>query len=108
MKNCDIKGCQEFISETLSTESERNRWVEIRACRCGAYNLNEPRPCICSALGESIPTSYWPNLDWWALGGVEKVTLCPTHRAEVFDEILRQRALDPSMNSERQNRGNVH
>jgi len=108
MKTCDIKGCLEIISETLSSEKDRNRWIEIRACRCGAYNLNEPKACTCDGRGEPIPTSYWPNLDWWALGGVEKITLCPIHRALVLAEIIHQRALDPSMNSERQNKGNIH
>jgi hypothetical protein len=107
MKFCDIKGCKECISEIFHSSLSRSKWVEVRACQCGSYKENKVCTCI-ESLEPSIPTTYWPNLDWFALGGVEKVTLCPKHKVEVFDEIIKQRALDPSMNSEVRNRGNVH
>jgi hypothetical protein len=73
MLKCSIKGCIACVSETLSPPEIVKRWITITA-------------------------DEWPNLDWWAFGGVDKVTFCPTHRTEIFDEIVRQRGLDPSMN----------
>lgn len=108
MIECSIHGCREFCSEVLNPEGAK-RWVRLRACRCGAYDLREPKSCTCQAdPSEVIPTTYWPNLDWWALGGIEEIILCPTHRRAVLVEIVDQRDRDPSMNQTAQNRGNVH
>lgn len=108
MKRCDIKGCKESISEFFSSSRSLAKWIEIRACQCGAYKEDKTCTCMLPDLNPAVPTSYWPNLDWFAMGGVEKVTLCPTHKKEVFDEIVHQRNLDSSMNSTVRNRGNVH
>lgn len=96
MFECSIKGCGELVAERSRGVV---RWLRLRACRCGAYDLREPKSCTCQAdESDVIPTSYWPNLDWWTLGGVEEVILCPAHRKEVFDNIVHQRTEDPSMN----------
>lgn len=106
MYECSIESCGEVVAER---GRDIERWLRLRACRCGAYNLDEPKSCTCRAdESESIPTSYWPNLDWWILGGVEEVILCPIHRRQVFHEVIKQRDQDPSMNQEKQNPGNVH
>lgn len=107
MISCSIKGCDEFVSEYLSPREIAAKWIIIRACRCGAYNIQEHKSCVCHNDGP-IPISYWPNLDWWAFGGVDEVVLCPKHRAEVYREIVGQQINDPSMNSTKQNRGNLH
>ena len=110
MLKCYIKGCHAWVSNLvhLVSSSEIKHWIRIRACRCGAWDTRTPRSCTCHAEDDGYPTSYWPNLDWFAFGGVEEVILCPTHKAEVMAEIARQRVSDPSMNSERQDRGNIH
>lgn len=107
MIECTIKGCTNCVSESLSPREELGRWIIFRACRCGAYNLAEPKSCTCRSEGP-VPISYWPNLDWYAFGGVEEITICPEHKLEIFQEIIRQRGNDPGMNSGRQDRGNVH
>ena len=61
MLECSIKGCREMCSELNVEESQR--WVRLRACRCGAYDLRDPRSCTCGDPSEPF-TSYWPNLDW--------------------------------------------
>lgn len=109
MKHCDIKGCHGMVSGLLSSQAARARWIEVRACRCGAWDASQQKSCTCVVdENPEIPTTYWPNLDWFALGGVDKVTLCPRHRKEVFDEVVSQRAQDPSMNPTVRNRGNLH
>lgn|SRR5208283_682413 len=111
MKNCDIKGCLGFISEVFAPASMCARWLELRACQCGAWDhAKGPRACTCNPPeGTKVPTQYWPNLDWFILGGVEKVTLCPRHKLEVMGEIVRQRHLDPSMDpGDKPNPGNRH
>lgn len=107
MKQCSIIGCGDFVSEAYSTKLTMSRWVVLRCCRCGAYDQGNQKSCTCHNDGP-IPTSYWPSLDWFAFGGVEEIVLCPQHKKEVMQEIIRQRCLDPSMNPERQNPGNVH
>lgn len=107
MIRCTIRGCDEFASEIFTDKALLARWIIVRACRCGAYDLKQHKSCTCKSEGP-VPISYWPNLDWWAFGGVEEVVLCPNHRREVASEIAGQRLDDPSMNSEKQNRGNVH
>ena len=82
MLNCDIKGCKESASELLQPEYAK-RFLTVTA-------------------------EQWPNLDWWAMGGVDKITLCPQHRKVVHDQVVLQRTLDPSMNQERPNPGNRH
>jgi hypothetical protein len=104
---CTIKGCTNCASETLTPQAILSRWVIFRACRCGAYNLAENKSCTCRSEG-AVPVSYWPNLDWYALGGVEEIILCPDCKLEVFEEIVQQRASDPSMNQAKRNRGNLH
>lgn len=73
MWHCNIKGCRAWISEILAPKAEVDRWIQITA-------------------------EQWPNLDWYAFGGIDKITLCPQHRASVFDAIIIERGLDPSMN----------
>lgn len=104
---CSIKGCNEFASEYLSPKEIIARWIIVRACRCGAYNIQEQKSCTCRNDGP-VPISYWPNLDWWAFGGVDEIVLCPYHRKDVFNEIAQQRSQDLGMDSTKQNRGNVH
>jgi hypothetical protein len=101
MLECSIKGCEATESELLSTRPEvLKRWVILMACRCGAYDGRNQKPCSCRAdNGSVVPTTFWPNLDWWMLGGVEKVVLCPDHKTLVAHEIDRQRQRDPSMDS---------
>jgi hypothetical protein len=110
MKHCDIQGCKESISEVFASKRSLGRWLELRACQCGAWRGD--KSCVCGMDSDPkehpIPTQYWPHLDWWALGGVERIVLCPQHRDEVLKEIIKQRQLDPSMNSEKFDRGNVH
>jgi hypothetical protein len=69
---CDIKGCYRFA---LNYSAYAVRWKTIRA-------------------------EEWPNLDWFAYGGIDHVTLCPKHAEEVASEILKLRLADPSMNPE--------
>jgi hypothetical protein len=111
MIQCDIKGCTALMSDIVSPNREElKRWIILRACLCGAYNLKKPKPCTCRQEG-FVPVSFWPNLDWWALGGVDKITLCPDHKVLVLHEIERQRGIDPSMDaaaSGRQNPSNRH
>jgi hypothetical protein len=109
MKTCSIKGCHNFISETLSTQHMRNRWIVLRSCRCGAWDARTPKSCTCGMMEQhAVPTQYWPSLDWWAYGGVDEVILCPRHREEVMFEIIRQRNLDASMNVDRPSPYNRH
>jgi hypothetical protein len=107
MIHCIIKGCEESASETFTSAEDLKRWVIFRACRCGAYSLTEPKSCVCQSEGP-VPISYWPNLDWWAFGGVEEIIICPDHKLEIFNEIIKQREADPTMNQTQQNRGNLH
>jgi hypothetical protein len=107
MIHCTIKGCEACASDIFTSKEDLERWVIFRACRCGAYNLAEQKSCTCKNDGPT-PISYWPNLDWFALGGVEEIVLCPEHKLEVMQEIIKQRGMDPSMNPTRQNRGNIH
>lgn len=96
MIECSIKGCEEICADD---GRDLDRWVILRACHCGAYDLRDPKSCTCPAHPESkVKITYWPMLDWWLLGGVEQVILCPQHRREVYREIVLQRVLDPSMN----------
>jgi hypothetical protein len=104
--NCDIKGCGAFESEILGPE-KLEHWIRLKACQCGAWDHRTPKSCTCQSYGP-LKTSYWPNLDWWALGGVEQITLCPDHKILVMHEIERQRGLDPSMDSEKPNPTNRH
>lgn len=84
MLHCDIKGCRAFISNVLAPKAEVDRWITVTA-------------------------EQWPNLDWYALGGVDKITLCPEHRNAVFQSIIIERILDPSMNPKgRPEPGNRH
>jgi hypothetical protein len=80
MLYCDVKGCGAWVSEIFSPR-EYKRWLVVTAAE-------------------------WPNLDWWAIGGVDKLTLCPRCRAGVGDLIVLERALDPSMNPEKPDSGN--
>jgi hypothetical protein len=112
MIECDIKGCSASESELVSPNREiLKRWVILRACLCGAYDTRTPKMCSCHS-DSLVPTSFWPNLDWWALGGVDKIILCPDHKVLVMHEIERQRGLDPSMDAAailmRQNPTNRH
>jgi len=92
MINCSIKGCEANESEWLSDPEMLSRWVILRSCRCGAYDhRDQPKSCTCPSHPESkVPISYWPNLDWWILGGVEEIVLCPDHKELVRKEIQRQ------------------
>ena len=93
---CSIKGCKESCA---NNGRNAHRWIILRACKCGAQDLGHPRSCTCAVDPAcQTPTSYWPNLDWWALGGVDEIVLCPAHKFAVYDEIIKQRAQDPSMN----------
>lgn len=97
MIQCDIKGCDAFESTLIAGSKEKlSHWVVLRSCQCGAYDGRKPKSCTCRS-DAPVPTSFWPNLDWWALGGVDKITLCPDHKVLVMHEIERQRGLDPSM-----------
>lgn len=107
MITCTIKDCGEYVSEHFTEKPILARWIIIRACQCGAYDLRNKKSCTCRSEGP-VQISYWPNLDWWAFGGVEEVILCPRHRKEIADEIIHQRNLDPGMNPTRQDHGNVH
>lgn len=108
MLNCSIKGCGACISEVLGSNAELDRWFRARACRCGAA-LNKMQSCVCRCPDHVHPKiTYWPNLDWWLMGGVEEVILCPDHRVLVAKEIVRQQGLDPSMDSPRVNPTNRH
>jgi len=79
MIHCHIKGCQEFMSETFTPAAEQKRWAVIKQ-------------------------EDWPNLDWWAHGGVDKVYLCPGHKLDVAAAVMVERSLDPSMNAGGQGR----
>ena len=107
MIQCDIKGCKNFESELLSSKEVLSHWVIFRACRCGAYDHKKPKSCTCSSEGH-VKISYWPNLDWWAFGGVDQITLCPEHKLEVMREIVKQQINDPSMDQERPSPYNRH
>ena len=109
MITCTISGCKEMESENLSSPDILKHWIILRACRCGAWaaNFGNPKSCTCRSEGP-VPISYWPHLDWWKFGGVDEITLCPAHKLEVMEDIIRQRGDDPSMNSQKFNRGNRH
>lgn len=79
MIHCIIKGCKEFFSEVLGDPAEFKRWAVIKQ-------------------------EDWPNLDWWAHGGIDKVYLCPGHKLDVAACIMIERGLDPSMNAGGQGR----
>jgi|SRR6516162_203442 hypothetical protein len=112
MLNCTIAGCKECASELLTEPHILARWLVLRACRCGAYDGRQQKACDCPGQAEPFPIQYWPNLDWFALGGVEEMTLCPEHRVLVAQEIVKQRTDDASMDwggaGRRQYRGNIH
>lgn len=55
-----------------------------------------------------MPISYWPHVDWWMYGGVSEIVLCPMHKLDVMEEIIKQRGDDPSMNSVKFDRSNKH
>lgn len=105
-----ITGCGDWISEIFGSKQDLSRWIVIKACECGAYDTRRaPKSCECRAPEDApVPTSYWPNLDWWAFGGVEKVVLCPKHKAEVADEIKLMRFQDASMNPTQRDPYNRH
>lgn len=107
MIRCTVKGCKEMESENLSDKAVLSHWIIIRACRCGAYSatFQNPQSCVCRSEGP-VPISYWPNLNWWMYGGVDEIILCPAHKLEVMEEIIRQRGDDPSMNPARFDRSN--
>lgn len=108
MIQCSIKGCEASESEYLATPEVLDRWFRARACQCGAL-IDKMTPCICqSPEGVHPKITYWPNLDWWILGGVEEVILCPDHRRLVINEIIRQQKDDPSMESPFINPTNRH
>jgi hypothetical protein len=106
MIKCTISGCDDFASETFTDKVLLSRWLIIRACRCAAAT-DKMRSCTCRSEGP-VPISYWPNLDWWAFGGVEEVILCPDHRKIVANMIVEQRELDPSMNPTKRDPYNRH
>jgi hypothetical protein len=71
MLRCDVQGCREWASESITPDL--------------------------AARFAVIKQSEWPNLDWWALGGVDRIVLCPRHKIEVAAEICKQRANDCTM-----------
>jgi hypothetical protein len=116
MIDCSMEGCKETVSEILCPEVAAH-WVIFRACRCGAYQATDPRrgtgkSCTCTAPeGYPVPMSYWPHLDWWILGGVEEVILCPRHKGEIARLIVYLQTHDSSMDAGGQGRidpGNRH
>lgn len=67
MLNCTIKGCRNSYSEILGLKSIRDRWFVGTA-------------------------DEWPQLRGiHGEFGADKIVLCPTHRKEVFNEILEMR-----------------
>lgn len=105
MLQCDVKGCKETVSEIMNPEIAA-RWFVARA--------EDVRKAKMDALEDSAETDavrgfkerVWPQLDWWALGGVERIVLCPTHKLEVAALIVEFRANDPTMNPTKPNPGN--
>jgi hypothetical protein len=107
MIECSIKGCDAVASEHFSEPKEIARWFRARVCQCAAL-VDKKLSCVCQSPPGPLKVTYWPNLDWWILGGVEEVTLCPEHRRLVVNEIEGQRRNDPSMDSEFPNPTNRH
>lgn len=128
MIECSIKGCTAFATEPGRVSIIRSifggkpsddramlaRWIILKPCLCGANpNAQPPEACkcnlTCSPLWGVVPVQHWPNLDWWAMGGVDRLILCPDHRVLVAREIVRQRYDDPSMDpGGRPDRSNRH
>lgn len=52
-----------MISERLSKPEEVARWIVVKE-------------------------SDWPQLNWASMGGIDRITLCPLHRKQVFYSIL--------------------
>lgn len=96
MIECAIQGCGDCCSTLVSPDEILKRWVILKACQCRAWDGRLQKSCTCSS-DFVVPTTFWPNLDWWMLGGVESVTLCPKHKLQVLNEIVRQQIQDPSM-----------
>jgi hypothetical protein len=95
MYHCSIEGCKDWVSEIFSPEEVRRWFIAVP----------EKRPN--SDDGESWSlVQVWPNLDWWAVGGVDMIVLCPIHKKSVFWEIEKQRKHDSSMDQEKPNPGN--
>lgn len=110
MLKCSISGCSDFVSETLSDKAILARWIIIRACRCAAAR-DKMRACDCGKHVDTqapVKISYWPNLDWWAFGGVDEIILCPDHRRIIANMIEGMREEDPTMNPTRRDPGNRH
>lgn len=97
---CDVQGCKETVSEIMNPE-QAQRWFVARA--------EDVRKAKMDALSDTSETDavrgfkerVWPNLDWWILGGVERIVLCPTHKLEVARLIVEFRAADPTMKPEK-------
>lgn len=111
MIECSVRGCDAFASELSCGHATLARWIILKPCQC-AHGPREECKCnrtLPTLLWGIIPIQYWPNLDWWAFGGVDKLCLCPDHKVLVAKEIIRQRQQDPSMDSgERVNPANRH
>lgn len=114
MIKCDIRGCEAFATEPGRVSIIRSffsgtrgsddramlaRWIILKPCLCGADQRKEACKCnlTCSPLWGIIPVQHWPNLDWWAFGGVDRLILCPDHRVLIAKFIATERMFDPTM-----------
>jgi hypothetical protein len=100
MLQCSIKGCKEIVSEIINPEVAKD-WFVARA-----EDVQKAKMDVLSDAAETdavrgFKERVWPNLDWWILGGVERVVLCPKHKIEVAGEVLKLRILDPTTNPEK-------
>lgn len=101
-----MKGCDAFASELTTSKDMLKRWIILKPCLCGSGQQKDGTQQVCKCnltvtpLWGVVPVQFWPNLDWWALGGVDKLILCPDHKILVAHEIVRQQGLDPTMDSE--------
>jgi hypothetical protein len=72
MLQCSIAGCKESLSEIFATRRQRAAWIVLNANDWPQMREGIDR----TAFGEGFKTS------------VDKLTLCPAHRREVFLEVL--------------------
>jgi len=107
MLKCDIRGCKESVSEILNPEQAK-LWFVARAEDVHKAKMDALTDTAETDSVRGFKERVWPNLDWYMLGGVERIVLCPKHKLEVATEIVRLRCGDPSMNPEKPDPSNRH
>lgn len=84
MLKCDVKGCKNVLSEILSTRRQREAWFIAKA---GNWPQMREGIALDEPTGEERPIG---KLETTGVG-IDKITLCPEHRREVYQLILEMR-----------------